>query len=542
MNVVLDLMIHDIDIVQTIVGAPISSIDAIGTTVFSDEIDIANARIRFDNGCVANATASRASFKTERKMRVFEDDAYLSIDLQQKILTVIRKRDEAPGPGQLPVSIEEQSLDQGDALKAEIESFLDCIRTGKPPVVGGEDGCARWRRRCASPSRFKAVRSAGAAELSAAARGALWRLAALVGGWFPHSGFPKRPSQPPGDRGLLHSGEPPPPWHSRNEYGRCRVRPLKGPESDRSELESPVSPPDKPPWINNSSSRFRIVLPLELDSSRTSRARGLTRANEASNGRWEASTDCRSGPCAGTGSEPRPRWMRAHPSCWTHRADDMSVGSPRQTWREHLATRLPPGISVDFAEKSLVEAGETLGIHFDFAKLEQVPDTREAHRLVALAAREEKQSEVADAIFRAFFEQGRDIGSHSVIEEVAQESGLAPDTLAAFNKPEEGRDEVAAEEKRSAWLWSAGDAESADQRPGAGAGACGRVDLRSGSRSGSVPAAAVETKSTCINPAEMGHWPTGAGAVTCPPLGSSAGSAEIRSPWNPSTFVVQPGR
>ncbi len=75
--------------------------------------------------------ASRVSFKTERKMRVFEDDAYLSIDLQQKILTVIRKRAEAPGPGQLPVSIEEQSLDQGDALKAEIESFLDCIRTGE---------------------------------------------------------------------------------------------------------------------------------------------------------------------------------------------------------------------------------------------------------------------------------------------------------------------------------------------------------------------------------------------------------------------------
>ena len=139
-NVVLDLMIHDIDIVQTIVGSPIASIDAIGTTVFSDEIDIANARIRFENGCVANATASRVSFKTERKMRVFEDDAYLSIDLQQKILTMIRKRSEAPGPGQLPVSIEEQSLDQGDALKAEIESFLDCIRTGKPPVVGGEAG------------------------------------------------------------------------------------------------------------------------------------------------------------------------------------------------------------------------------------------------------------------------------------------------------------------------------------------------------------------------------------------------------------------
>jgi predicted dehydrogenase len=139
-NVVLDLMIHDIDIVQTMVGAPIASIDAIGTPVFSDEIDICNARIRFANGCVANATASRVSLKTERKLRVFEDDAYLSLDLQQKILTLIRKRKPEDGPGPLPVVIEEQSLDQGDALKAEIESFLDSIRTGRPPVVTGEAG------------------------------------------------------------------------------------------------------------------------------------------------------------------------------------------------------------------------------------------------------------------------------------------------------------------------------------------------------------------------------------------------------------------
>jgi predicted dehydrogenase len=139
-NVVLDLMIHDIDIVQTIVGAPIVSIDAVGTPVFSAEIDIANARIRFANGCVANATASRVSLKTERKMRIFEDDAYISLDLQQKILTLIRKRTAADGPGPLPVAIEEQSLEPGDALKAEIESFLDCIRTGKAPVVTGEAG------------------------------------------------------------------------------------------------------------------------------------------------------------------------------------------------------------------------------------------------------------------------------------------------------------------------------------------------------------------------------------------------------------------
>ena len=139
-NVVLDLMIHDIDIVQTIIGAPVRTIDAVGTPVFSDSIDIANARITFADGCVVNATASRVSLKTERKMRIFEDDAYLSLDLQQKILTLIRKRAPGEPPGPLPVSIEEQSLEPGDALKAEIDSFLACIREGRPPVVTGEAG------------------------------------------------------------------------------------------------------------------------------------------------------------------------------------------------------------------------------------------------------------------------------------------------------------------------------------------------------------------------------------------------------------------
>src|SRR4029450_9708299 len=139
-NVVLDLMIHDIDLVQSLAGSDIVSIDAIGTPVFSGEIDIANARIRFANGCVANATASRVSLKTERKMRGFEDEAYLSLDLQQKTVTLIRKRSAQDEPGPLPVIIEEQSFDQGDALKAEIESFLGCIRENKAPVVSGEAG------------------------------------------------------------------------------------------------------------------------------------------------------------------------------------------------------------------------------------------------------------------------------------------------------------------------------------------------------------------------------------------------------------------
>jgi predicted dehydrogenase len=139
-SVVLDLMIHDIDLIQNVVHSPIASIDAVGAPIFTDEIDIANARIRFENGCVANVTASRISMKSERKLRVFETDAYLSIDLQQKLLTIVRRPaviEEGVPPR---VDVEERSFEQGDALLAEIESFLDSIEQGHPPVVSGEDG------------------------------------------------------------------------------------------------------------------------------------------------------------------------------------------------------------------------------------------------------------------------------------------------------------------------------------------------------------------------------------------------------------------
>ncbi len=139
-SVVLDLMIHDIDLIQELVGEPIEGIDAVGASVFSGEIDIVNARIRFRGGCVANTTASRISLKQERKIRIFQDDAYLSIDMQQKILTVIRKKDAAPVESPAQVSIEEESFEQGDALLAEIRAFLRAIRESREPVVTGEDG------------------------------------------------------------------------------------------------------------------------------------------------------------------------------------------------------------------------------------------------------------------------------------------------------------------------------------------------------------------------------------------------------------------
>jgi predicted dehydrogenase len=139
-DVVLDLMIHDIDLILSIVGSPVTAVDAIGTSVFSGEIDIANARLRFANGCVANATASRVSMKTERRLRLFQDDAYVSVDLHQKVLTVIRKKDGTSSDGMPQVDIQETSYEQGDALKAEIEAFLEAASSGKPPAVSGEDG------------------------------------------------------------------------------------------------------------------------------------------------------------------------------------------------------------------------------------------------------------------------------------------------------------------------------------------------------------------------------------------------------------------
>jgi predicted DsbA family dithiol-disulfide isomerase len=124
-------------------------------------------------------------------------------------------------------------------------------------------------------------------------------------------------------------------------------------------------------------------------------------------------------------------------------------GEPKaSSWQDHLVKRLPNGVTVDFAHRSLAEAGVGLGIQFDFAKLSSLPDTREAHRLVRLAARDERQSEVADGLFGAFFEHGRDIADLEVLASVGAEAGLTHTTLEAFRNPSEGRDDVVAEERR----------------------------------------------------------------------------------------------
>jgi len=139
-NVILDLMIHDIDIILDIVGAPVKRIDAKGVAVLSKDIDIANARLEFENGCVANVTASRAGMKSERKMRLFQHDAYITIDFQNKKVGIHRKGAGELYPGVANISSEERIFEQGDALLAEIESFLDCIQNDKHPKVDGNAG------------------------------------------------------------------------------------------------------------------------------------------------------------------------------------------------------------------------------------------------------------------------------------------------------------------------------------------------------------------------------------------------------------------
>ena len=139
-NVILDLMIHDIDIILDIVNSDVDKIDARGISVLSNDIDIANARITFENGCVANVTASRVSMTTDRKMRIFQHDTYLSVDFQNSELAVYRKGKHELYPGVPNIIVQKTSCAEFDALLAEIESFVHCITDGTLPKVNGQAG------------------------------------------------------------------------------------------------------------------------------------------------------------------------------------------------------------------------------------------------------------------------------------------------------------------------------------------------------------------------------------------------------------------
>jgi predicted dehydrogenase len=139
-DVVLDLMIHDLDLVLSLNPGPVEEVRAAGVAVLSSSIDIANARIQFRSGCVANLTSSRVSTNKMRRLRLFQRDSYLSIDFQTRQGMISRRNAKA---GERP-TIEVEQFQGGDEepLKLQLASFLHAVATGTRPVVSGEDGAA----------------------------------------------------------------------------------------------------------------------------------------------------------------------------------------------------------------------------------------------------------------------------------------------------------------------------------------------------------------------------------------------------------------
>jgi predicted dehydrogenase len=139
-SVVLDLMIHDIDIILNFVGAPVKAIHASGAAVVSDHCDIANARIEFATGCVANITASRISTKNQRKVRLFQKNAYIAVDFALREITHIQQT-AAAGDGLIPgMEVDQSRFPEGDALECELRSFVQAVAQRREPEVTGEMG------------------------------------------------------------------------------------------------------------------------------------------------------------------------------------------------------------------------------------------------------------------------------------------------------------------------------------------------------------------------------------------------------------------
>jgi len=139
-DVILDLMIHDIDLIQELVGVPLARLDAVGVPVLSARDDIANARLQFEGGCVVNVTASRVSLKSERKMRLFQRDAYVSIDFLAGEATIARRGAGEPLPGVPEIGLERRRFEDNDPLRLEIDAFVAAVRGERPVAVSGEDG------------------------------------------------------------------------------------------------------------------------------------------------------------------------------------------------------------------------------------------------------------------------------------------------------------------------------------------------------------------------------------------------------------------
>ena len=155
--VVLDLMIHDIDIILSVIDSKVKSVHASGISVISETPDIANARIEFENGCVANLTASRISMKNMRKTRFFQKDAYISVDFLEKKSEIVRMKDVPNNPDEFAMILQNAEgikkqiyfdnpeIENNNAILDELESFADAINNGTVPVVSLSQGADALR-------------------------------------------------------------------------------------------------------------------------------------------------------------------------------------------------------------------------------------------------------------------------------------------------------------------------------------------------------------------------------------------------------------
>ncbi len=144
-DVVLDLMIHDIDIIQGLVASPVTSVHAVGAPVVNPTEDLANARIVFENGCVANVTASRISIKTERTMRIFQQQSYVVCDFGKGRISSYTHDPDSKATGIAAIKFDTVDIPKEDSLGNEIADFLECIRSGRTPMVDGRAGVEALR-------------------------------------------------------------------------------------------------------------------------------------------------------------------------------------------------------------------------------------------------------------------------------------------------------------------------------------------------------------------------------------------------------------
>lgn len=138
-DVVFDLMIHDLDLVLWMVDSAVRDVRAVGLAVLSDKVDIANARVEFENGAVANLTASRVSTEKVRKFRYFQPSEYISVDFARRDALLIRVDRSKANP---EIGFEKLETVAADPLRAELEQFLTCVKSRQPPLVGGREGRA----------------------------------------------------------------------------------------------------------------------------------------------------------------------------------------------------------------------------------------------------------------------------------------------------------------------------------------------------------------------------------------------------------------